>query len=406
MQTFRYKAKKENGTEYEGELEAESRFEVYDHIREEGGIAIVVRKGQSLNKKISMDAINEVISSVKESEKVIFTRNLAAMLDAGLSLSRSLSVVERQSKNPKLKKVMKLLVEDIQQGNTFHSALEKFPNVFSPLLISMVRVGEEGGRLPTALRTVSEQMEKSLKLKKKIQGAMIYPGVVITALIAIGIMMLLYVVPTLRETFEELGIDLPASTQFIIDLSNFLVNHTFVSIAAIIGAVVLFMAGLRTDRGTRIFQYIVLHIPIIGTINKEINAARTTRTLASLLSSGVEVVAAFGITHDVVQNVYYKDVLKQAKDKIQKGNPINELFGEHENLYPPLVGELVAVGEETGKLPDMLDQVASFYEGEVERKTQDMSTIVEPFLMVIVGIMVGFFAVSMITPIYSITEGI
>ena len=197
----------------------------------------------------------------------------------------------------------------------------------------------------------------------------------------------------------------PVSSNEISQIKS-LVNQTFVSLGLIALVAVLFIAILRTERGVRAFEWLMLHTPVINTLVRETSSARTTRTLSSLLSSGVEVVTAFGFTVVVVQNYHYNDVLKEAELRIQKGSPVSEVFEENQDLYPVFVSELIAVGEETGKLPDMLNQIATFYEGEVDQKTKDMSTIVEPFLMIVVGAVVGFFAVSMITPIYSITGGI
>jgi len=270
----------------------------------------------------------------------------------------------------------------------------------------MVKAGEEGGTLPEALRTVSLQMERSLQLKKKIQGALIYPAIILVALVVIGVLMLVFIVPTLQETFEDMGGELPGSTQAIITASEFLMNNTLLSIVLFVGIIFSFIRILKTKRGKRAFEWTVLHLPIIGNLAKEINSARTARTLSSLLTSGVDMLSAIEITGEVVQNSFYREVLTDAKERVQKGTALHEIFAEHEDLYPVFVGELTAVGEETGKLPGMLLQVAEFYEGEVEQKTKDMSTVIEPFLMIIVGVVVGFFAVSMIAPIYSITSGI
>ena len=205
---------------------------------------------------------------------------------------------------------------------------------------------------------------------------------------------------------EELGAELPRSTESIIVASEFLAEQTLLAILipTLIG--ILSYYGLRTRRGKRAFYYTLLHVPIIGELVKEIQAARTARTLSSLLSSGVEIVTSISITKEVLQNPYYREVLSRAEEDVQKGTPLSGAFTDNEHLYPILVGEMISVGEETGKLPDMLLSVAEFYESEVEQKTKDMSTIIEPFLMIIIGTFVGFFALSMISPIYSLSESI
>ncbi len=404
MARFKYKIKNKDGEVSENTTEAVDKFELYNQIRKKGSEIIEVHE---LGKhRISIDRFNELFGVIKEHEKVILTRNLSAMIDAGLSLTRALTVLERQSKNQKLKAVLSGINSDIKQGGNFHTALKKFPKVFSPLFVSMVLAGEESGKLAESLKIIGAQLERTYTLKKKIKGALIYPTIILIAMVIIGILMLIFVVPTLKQTFDELGADLPRSTQGIISVSNFLSEHTLLAILIPIIIGTLFYYGLRTRRGKRAFHFTLLHTPIIKGLVKEIQAARTARTLSSLLSSGVEIVTSISITSEVLQNSYYKDVLLKAQNNVQKGAPLSESFINNEHLYPILVGEMISVGEETGKLPDMLLSVAEFYESEVDQKTKDMSTIIEPFLMIIIGTFVGFFAISMISPIYSLSESI
>ena len=405
MPKFRYKAIKEGGRTYESVIEAADRFIVYSQIRKEKGTVISVKE-MGKGTPLSMEAINNLFSTVTTSEKIVFTRNLAAMINAGLSLTRALNVMERQSKNVKLKKVINTILEDIKKGQNLHTAMEQFPRVFSHLFTAMVKAGEESGKLVEALQNIGDQMKRSYTLNRRIRGALTYPTIIIIAMFIIGILMMIYVVPTLTQTFEELGAELPKSTQVIISISNFLTNHTLTALLIFTVVATLLVMWFKTAQGKRMFDFSILHIPIIEELVKETNSARTTRTLSSLLSSGVEVVTALSITGEVMQNSYYKEVLKQAEKSIKKGEPISKAFIENEKLYPVLVGEMISVGEETGKLSDMLKDIAEFYEEEVEQKTKNLSTIIEPFLMIFIGAVVGFFALAMITPIYSISENI
>jgi type IV pilus assembly protein PilC len=249
-------------------------------------------------------------------------------------------------------------------------------------------------------------MEKTYLLKRKIRGALMYPGIILTAMIIIGILMLIYVVPTLTATFKELEIDLPASTRAIILISDFLKDHTFIFLFGIFAIVGGLYAWSQDPKGKRSLDYIFLHIPLISNLVRETNSARTARTLSSLLSSGIEVVNALEITKDVVKNSYYKEVLSKAENKIQKGVSLSKIFEEESDIYPIFVSEMVSVGEETGKLSDMFQRVAIFYEEDIDQKTKNMSTIIEPFLMIFIGVVVGFFALSMITPTYSLVGGL
>ncbi len=403
---FTYTATNADGATYTRTVEAENRFEVYGMVRKEGGTVVTVDEGGGGvfgAGGLSIEKLNELFGRIKETDKILFTRNLSVMLSAGLSLSRALDVLARQTKNFKLKKVINDIKDEITKGGELHTALEKHDTVFNSLVVSMVRAGEESGQLAEALLTISAQLESAYELKRKIRGAMIYPAIIVATLGIIGTLMLMFIVPTLTETFVDMGVDLPLSTQFIIALSDFLINNTVLFLILIVSALGGGIYGLRTRVGKDLLDTALLYIPMIKGLAKEINAARAARTLSSLLSAGVGVVQAFEITEAVVQNHHFKRVIAEAREQVQTGKDMSSVFLKHEHLYPSMMGELLAVGEETGKLPDMLGEVARFYEGEIAQKTKNMSTFIEPFLMLIVGAAVGFFALSMISPIYSIT---
>lgn len=405
MAKFKLTAVTKEGDSYNETLEAEDRFQVYRDIRERGDHVVDIKE-VGHRKFFSKEMLTGLLHAVRADEKVVLTRNLAAMLEAGLTTSRALAVMERQTKNPRLRQVLSALIADVRRGSTFSSALAKFPDVFSPLLISMVHAGEESGKLAESLRVVSTQMQSTNLLKKKIRGALMYPSIVLIAMFGIGILMLIYVVPTLTQTFEELGTDLPVTTKAVIGISNFLSEHTLVSILLMLLAGVGIVAGLRTARGKRVVDFVMLNMPIMRGLVMEINAARTARTLASLLSAGVDMILAISITRDVVGNSFYQKALAEAEEVVAKGGQLSEVFKKYPNLYPPLVAEMVAVGEETGRLSDLLKETAHFYETSVEQQTKDLSTIIEPLLMIFIGGAVGFFAISMIAPIYSLSDSI
>jgi len=405
MARFTYTAQKNDGEVYKGTGTARDRFELYEVIRHEGGHIIAVEE-EGVKHLWNLSYWNAKITTVPEYEKILFSRNLGAMLSAGLSLARALAVIERQTKNPRLVGVVSELSGAVRRGETLHSALEKFPRVFPKLFSAMVRAGEEGGQLPQSLVTVSDQMERMYVLKKKVRGAMLYPIIIVIAILGIGTFMMINVVPTLAQTFEEMDAELPASTRAIIAVSDFLVQYTVVAIALVIFLGASIFSALRTQTGGRVKDFLFLRIPVIGAIVREVNAARTARTLASLLASGVDVITALDITADVVQNSYFKKVINEAKENVGKGEPLSSAFVRAERFYPAFVGEMISVGEETGQLTEMMKKLALYYEDEVDRKTKDMSTIIEPFLMLAIGGAVGFFAVAMISPIYQLSENI
>ena len=405
MAKFHYTAERPSGETYRGEVQATDRFELYEILHRDGEKLISVEEQKKAN-LLSWRYWNAKFSTVPEQEKILFARNLSAMLTAGLPLMRALSVLGRQTRNAKFISLLSTLATDVRRGSSLTEALSSHPKVFSPLFIAMVRSGEESGQLPKALLTISEQMERMHTIKKKIKGAMIYPAIIIVAIIGIATLMLTQVVPTLAQTFEELDADLPATTRAIIGVSDFLLNNTVLALLLFVVVVGGIIMGLRTKRGKRMRDWVFIKIPLVGGIVKEVNAARTARTMGSLISSGVDMLSAISITSEVVQNSYFREILDTAHDEVERGKPLTRPFAEHEDLYPPLVGEMIAVGEETGQLAEMLGRLADYYEEEVARRTKDMSTVIEPFLMVIIGAAVGFFAVAMITPIYQLSENI
>lgn len=408
MTTFIYHGEDSSGRKVTETVTADDRYAVYDIARTNGHTVASIdeRGGFSLAGFLDMEAINYKLGKVKQDELVMVTRNLGSMLVAGLTVTRSLSVIERQTKNAKLKGVMKRVVASINKGDPFYSALKNFPEVFDDLYVSMIRAGEESGGLAESLKTLAIQMERSTNLKKKVKGAMMYPAIVVTVMVIIGILMMMFVMPAITGVFKEMGNDLPATTQALISVSDFFANHTILALLSIVGVVGGTVYFLKTKIGKRIISWTVTRLPVIGTIAKEVNAARTARTLASLLNSGVDVIRSLEITEEVIQNVYYKKILRDARDRVEKGTALSETFVERSDLYPILVGEMILVGEETGQISGMLKELAIFYETEVERKTKDLSTIIEPLLMVVIGAGVGFFALALIAPIYSISDGL
>lgn len=407
MPTFTYTGEDREGKKVTETVTADDRFAVYDIARTAGHrVTSVKAAGAGFGKFIDIDKLNYYINRVSADELVMVTRNLGSMLKAGLTVTRALSVIERQSTNPKLKGVIKQVVEKINNGEQFGVALKEYPDVFSDLYVAMVKAGEEGGSLAESLQTLAIQMERASNLTKKIKGAMIYPAIVITVMIIIAILMMIYVMPQITDVFKGMGKELPATTQFLISMSDFFVAHTLAALGSMVFAVAGTIYFFKTAIGKKISSWVVVRLPAIGTMAKETNAARTARTLSSLLDSGVDVIQSIEITEEVVQNVYYKKILHEARARVEKGTALSEVFVERSDLYPVLVGEMILVGEETGQIAGMLKELAQFYETEVERKTKDLSTIIEPILMVVIGASVGFFALAMIAPIYSISDGL
>jgi len=402
---FLYKVKSKTGEITEGTQEASDRLFLARDLRSRGFIPVSIsEKKEGVINKLSI--FTDLFLTVSIGEQIILTKNLSGMLRAGLSLYRALSVLKKQTKNSTFSKILTSLSNDINSGGTLSSGLSKFPKVFSKLFVSMTRAGEESGNLAGALSEIGMNLEKSHSLTKKIHGALIYPGVIMSAMIVIGVLMFAFVVPTLANTFKELGVVLPTSTRVLIFFGNFFSNNLILTFIIIVSVALGLYLFFRAKFMAKYIDFIVVRIPIIGNLTKELNTARTARTMSSLLSSGVSIMRAVEITQDVVQNVYYKKILNEAKIAVEKGAPFSQVFEANTNLYPVMMSEMIQVGEETGKLSDMLLQIALFYEEEIENKTKNLSTIIEPLLMIVIGSGVGFFAISMISPLYSILGSI
>jgi type IV pilus assembly protein PilC len=403
---YSYKATNEAGEMVTGVREATDKFALLKDLKKDGQSIVTASEVQANWFSRLNDGFTAMVSRVKSQDKIIFAKNMGAMIEAGLPMARALEVLQRQTKNKKFIKVIANLSEEIKKGKTLSESMSLYPKVFSALFVSMVHSGEESGSISSSLKIVGEQMEKTLILKNKIRGAMMYPAIIMIVMAGIGVLMMIYVVPTLLATFTELKVELPWSTKLIIAISDTFRYHGFLLLAVII----LVVGGIsflsKQPKGKRLLNFLVLRIPIIGGLIKEINSARTARTLSSLLSSGVDMLLAIEITEQVLQNLYFKDVLVKAKKVVQNGETISGVFLQNQKLFPSFVGEMMSVGEETGKLAPMLMEVAIYYENEVDQRTRDMSTIIEPFLMVIIGAGVGFFAIAMLSPTYSVLSNI
>ncbi|HWU24464.1 MAG TPA: type II secretion system F family protein [Candidatus Paceibacterota bacterium] len=399
---FRVTVKTPEGSEETNTLEAENRFEVYSLVEKNGGQIVgleEVSSGLALPKWLNI----KFGSGVKTDEKITFTKNLSAMLGAGLTLSRALSVIERQSKNKYLKEIIEKLQANVKGGMGFHESLAEFPNVFSKLFVAMTKAGEESGKMSETLAVVAKQMDTSNTLTKKVKGAMIYPCIILFAILVIGILMLMFVVPTLSATFKSLGVDLPLSTRIIVAASDFMAHNAIIVVIALAAVIAGLFFAIRSKQGSAALLFVGRHLPVVGDLVRETFSARAARTLSSLLSSGVEMLTAIGIASEVVGENVFGKVLAEAEEQVRKGEPLSTAFSAHEDLYPVFVSEMILVGEETGKVADMLGQVAEYFERDVEERTKDLSTIIEPILMLFIGVFVGIFAISMIAPIYSLS---
>ncbi len=356
-----------------------------------------------------MDIMNNYLlkfSRVPLKEKLFFTRNLAFMLKAGISLSVSLETLAKQTKNKLFAKVLKDVAESLDQGDDFAKSLRKHEKVFDELFINMVESGEISGKLEEVLAQLYIQMKKQHELISKVKGALTYPLVIIFAIVGIGIFLMTVVIPKILVMFTEASLELPLPTKILIAVSNAITQNGLMTAIGSVLFIIMFTSILKTKKGKYYFQAVLLKAPVFGSIIKKINLARFSRTISSLLTTDIMIIKAFQITSNVLGNLHYRNVLLKISEKVKKGEQINTVILEYPKLFPPVVTQMISIGEETGELDSILVELADFYEGEVDQIMENLPSIIEPILILVLGLMVGGAAVAIIMPMYTLTEAI
>lgn len=404
MANYNYIAKNRQGESQKGVLEAEDEHQLAAMLREEG--YVLIKADLAEKKKFKLQFSIPFLIKVSLVNKIMFTRNLRVMVTAGVSLPRALSILSDQTKSKKFKKIILDVRQEIIKGEAFSSALSRHPSVFPEVFVNMIKVGEESGTLEKVLDVLTNQMEKEYEIKSRLRGAMIYPIVIICAMLGIGILMLILVVPKLSKLFDELKIPLPLTTRVVIALGNFLNSFWYLIPFVVILIIFLFRFILQTKTGKLVLDTVVLKTPLISPLIKKTNAANTVRTLSSLVSAGVPIVRSLEIVSGALGNIYYKRAIMEAADQVRKGKKLGDVLKKYDNIYPILVIQMIAVGEETGETSSILEKLADFFEDEVANATKNISSVIEPILMLIIGAAVGFFAISMIQPMYSMLGAI
>lgn len=401
---YTYTALNRTGQTVAGEYEAENEYDLGARLKKEGLLLMEAKRpGGNAHWSFAgfFSGVLQSFSHVSLVEKMTFARNLAVMIGAGLSMTKGLEALRDQADRKTFKKIIEKILDGVTQGKSFADGLREFEEVFGVLFINMVASGEASGKLENVLKLLARQMKRDYDIRSKVRGAMIYPAIIVSFLVIVGALMMIYVIPTLTATFTELGIELPLLTRVIIGASNFLITFWWFVIFVLALFAFGFYRALKTAAGKRLFDRVVLRIPIFGPLIRKFNSARMSRTLASLIASGVEITKALHITASVLGNSLFRDAMERSGEEIQKGKQLNAILKEYPKLFPPLVVQMVGVGEETGTISRMLLRLAIFYEGEVSDTTKNLSSVIEPILMIAIGGVVGLFAVAVMQPIYS-----
>ncbi len=398
MATYRYSAMDPNGRTVTGTLEADS-FELVRAKLSDLSYHVLSIK-QSKNARGFKDAFNNM-QRVKLRDLVVFSRQFATMIDAGLSVVKCLDILQKQTRNPKMKEVIGEVKRDVAGGMSLTEAIQKHPRVFSSLYVNMMRAAEAGGILDLVLERLSGFLEKEQETRNKIKSAMMYPAVVFCFSILMLLGLLFFILPKFKGIFETMGLDLPLTTRVMLNSSMYMRNYWYVALVVIVGSVVLFKLFARTERGKYAIDAAKLRIPIFGDLILKTAVSRFARTFGTLITSGVPVLRALEIVSDTAGNRVISETVVRARDSIKEGEKLSTpLFGS--KIFPVMVTQMIAIGEETGRLDQMLDKVSSFYDDEVDNTLKGLTSLIEPLMIVGLGLIVGFIAISVISPIYSL----
>lgn len=400
MAVFEYKARTRRGEVLQDVIEGNDTGAVVSDLRQQGLLVIDIKE-QSVGKK----DILEPFKKVKQDDVVIFSRQFATMINAGLPVVRALYILGEQTSNKKLQDVILEVREDVEAGLGLSEALDKHPKIFNRLYVEMVRAGEIGGLLDGVLLRIADQLEADQELRRKVKSAMTYPTIVLIMAFLAAAIMLIFIVPIFAQMFEDLGGTLPLPTQIAITLSNLLTGFGGILVAAaIIGGVFFFLRWKETEQGRKIWGRVVLKIPAkIGEVVQKVALARFARTLGALSAAGVPILQALEITAKSSGNYVVERALLDSRDAVRQGIPIFKPL-EDAPVFPPMVTRMIAVGEETGDIDGMLEKIGDFYESEVDATVKALTSIIEPLMIVVVGGIVGGIIVAMYLPMFRIFE--
>ncbi len=398
---YQWKGKNPKGRNVKGEMEAENPDQVRLNLkRRKITLAKIKKKPKNLFENIEF-----LQPKVKEGDVIIFSRQFSTMIDAGLPLLQCLDILQAQQENPTFKKILKKVKESVESGETFADALKKFPKVFNELFVNMIAAGEAGGILDVILGRLSAYMEKMAKLKRQVKGAMTYPAITLIVAVIVVAIILVFVIPVFEEMFKSFGSALPVPTQMIVALSNFVIGNIVYIIAGIFGLIFLLRRIYATQKGRIIMDDLFLRLPVIGILIRKVSVAKFTRTTSTMISSGVSILEALDIVAKTAGNKIVEFAIRDVKTGISEGRSMADPLLES-GVFPSMVCSMIAVGESTGALDTMLEKIADFYDDEVDQSVKNLTDMIEPFMLVFLGVVVGGLVIAMYLPIFSMAGAI
>lgn len=391
-----YKAVDITGLKKNGVIEANSETEIASYLKKNNLIPI------SIKKKVNSDISAFLpFQSVKGSDIVIFTRQLSSMILTGLTLIEALNILKKQSNSPALSSVLDSLVADISEGKPFSEALKKHPDVFSDVYISLVKAAEAGGMIDQILGRLADNLEKSEELQKNIKSALFYPVIIVVGMMIVITVMNIAIIPQLNEIYKSMNVELPFITKIVVGMSEFFVKYILFMFLGMIGLVVLFGKFRTSKNGKRIIHKITLKLPVFGNIITLAVLTEISRTLSLLIRSGSSIIDALHTSANVSSNIWYKEAVDDAAGLVEKGFNLSTSF-ENQSIFPAVLIQMIKVGEETGKIDESLEKVSEYFQRDLTLKIRTLTTAMEPILIAILGVTVGFLILAIITPIYSI----
>jgi type IV pilus assembly protein PilC len=401
-ETFTYKVRDRAGKTVEGQIEADNAQLVVSKLRSMGYVPIEIQQqgGKTLSKELKIPGFSD---RVKLKDVAVFSRQFATMINAGLSLLRALYILAEQTENKALAEVANQVRIDVEKGASLSAAMAKHPKVFNRLYVAMVKAGEIGGALDSVLLRLADTIEKQVELRRKVKSAMTYPAVVAVLVLVIVTAMLLFIIPMFEDLYAELGGKLPAPTQMLINLSQFIRQYWWLIFGAEIGAVVFFRRWIASEGGRKQWDALKLRAPVFGPLVRKTALARFSRTLSALVRSGVPILESLDIVAETAGNHVVAEAVRDTQSAVKNGEPLAKRLEEHP-VFPPMVVQMMAVGEETGAIDEMLDKIADFYDQEVEATVDALTSLIEPLLIVVMGVCVGGMVISLYLPMFNIIK--
>lgn len=397
MQNFRYSAFDQDGERLNGEIEAASLSQAGQLLKDKGLIITNLEE----KKEFELAQFFSFFRGVPTQEKIVFTRQLATMISSGLPIVSALKILENQARNVNFKKALNDIIINIDSGGSLSASIEKHPRIFNNLYRSLIKAGEASGKLDEIMNRLADNMEKDAQFKSKTRGALVYPAVIVVVMFGVLAIMMVFVIPRLADLYKEIGAELPITTKLLLATSSFATNFWWAVILLSIGLILLFRKAVQTTQGRYILDDTTFKFPIIGKLLKETQLTSFTRTLSLLVKSGIPIISALEISQDTLSNIHFKEAVAASIAQIEKGKGLSESLRNFQQ-FPPILPEMMAVGEQTGKLDEVLEKVSTYFENEATNLANNLATALEPIIMVILGVVVGFLVISLILPIYSL----